>query len=192
MSSCMGCQDSCHRQCRAMQSSKNIAASLPHVVVRHSSVHGQGVFAVCELPPGTVVGGYAGRRYAAHEASAMAWDDGLTYLFGLSDGTLIDGAQDGNATRHLNHACEPNCEAIEAYADDGQLTVRIETIKAIRAGEELFLDYALDIDAEDDPADFPCHCGHARSGNLGCTSRALIRISCESPRIPCELPTAPM
>jgi len=145
-----------------MQSSKNIASALAHVEVRHSSVHGHGVFAARELPPGALVGVYAGRRYAAHEAFAMAWDDGLTYLFGLSDGTLIDGAQDGNATRHLNHACEPNCEAVEEYADDGPLTVRIETIKAIRVGEELFLDYALDIDAGDDPADYPCRCGLAR------------------------------
>src|SRR3989441_3902013 len=144
-----------------MQSPKNTAGSLAHVEVRHSSVHGHGVFAARELLPGTLVGVYAGRRYAAHEACAR-WDDGLTYLFGLSDGTLIDGAQGGNATRHLNHACEPNCEAVEEYADNGQLTVRIETIKAIRAGEELFLDYALDIDAGDDPADYPCRCGLAR------------------------------
>ena len=121
-----------------MQSPNNIASSLAHVEVRHSSVHGHGVFAARELPPGTLVGVYAGRRYAAHQACAM-WDDGLTYLFGLSDGTLIDGAQGGNATRHLNHACEPNCEAIEEYAEDGQLIVRIEMIKAVRAGEELSL-----------------------------------------------------
>jgi SET domain-containing protein len=120
---------------------KNIASPLAHLEVRHSSVHGYGVFAARELPSGTLVGVYAGRRYTAHEARAMAWDDGLTYLFGLSDGTLIDGAQGGNATRHLNHACEPNCEAVEDFADDGQLTVRIETINAVRAGEELFLDY---------------------------------------------------
>jgi SET domain-containing protein len=145
-----------------MQSSKNIPSPLAHLEVRHSSVHGYGVFAARELPFGTLVGVYAGRRYTAHEARAMAWDDELTYLFGLSDGTLIDGAQGGNATRHLNHACEPNCEAVEEYADDGQLTVRIETIMAVRAGEELFLDYALDIDAGDAPADYPCRCGLAR------------------------------
>jgi SET domain-containing protein len=144
-----------------MQSPENIASSLAHVEVRHSSVHGHGVFAAGELLPGTLVGVYAGRRYAAHEVCAI-WDDGLTYLFGLSDGTLIDGAQGGNATRHLNHACEPNCEAIEEYAEDGQLVVRIETIKAIRAGEELFLDYALDIDKGDHPSDYPCRCGLAR------------------------------
>jgi uncharacterized protein len=146
----------------APMQTQNIASSLAHIEVRHSSVHGYGVFAACDLPCGTLVGEYAGRRYTARQARGMAWDDGLTYLFGLSDGTLIDGAQGGNATRHLNHACEPNCEAIEEYADDGRLTVRIETIKAVRAGEELFLDYALDIDAEGDPSDYPCRCGLAR------------------------------
>lgn len=145
-----------------MPSSKNITSSLAHLEVRHSSVHGHGVFAARELPSGTLVGEYAGRRYSAREACAVTWDDGLTYLFGLSDGTLIDGAEGGNATRHLNHACEPNCEAIEEYAGDGQLTVKIETIKAVSAGEELFLDYALDIDAGDNPADYPCRCGLTR------------------------------
>jgi SET domain-containing protein len=146
----------------APMQNKNIASPPSHIEVRHSRVHGYGVFAACDLPSGTLVGEYGGRRYTAREARAMTWDDGLTYLFGLSDGTLIDGAQDGNATRHLNHGCEPNCEAIEEYADDGQLTVRIEMIKAVRAGEELLLDYALDVGEEGDPADYPCRCGLAR------------------------------
>ena len=145
-----------------MQSSKSTASFLAHIEVRHSSVHGHGVFAARDLPPGTLIGVYAGRRYTAHEARTMAWNDRLTYLFALSDGTLIDGAQGGNATRHLNHACEPNCEAVEDYDEDGRLTVRIETTQSIRANDELFLDYALDIDAGDDPSDYPCHCGLAR------------------------------
>jgi hypothetical protein len=32
----------------------------------------------------------------------------------------------------------------------------------IHANDELFLDDALDIDAADDPSDYPCHCGLAR------------------------------
>jgi len=145
-----------------MQSSKSTASSPAHIEVRHSGVHGHGVFAARDLPPGTLVGVYAGRRYTAHEAGTMAWDDRLTYLFALSDGTLIDGAQGGNATRHLNHACEPNCEAVEDHDEDGRLTVRIEMTRSTRADDELFLDYALGIDAGDDPSDYPCHCGLAR------------------------------
>jgi SET domain-containing protein len=145
-----------------MPSSKNNTPSLARLEVRHSRVHGHGVFAARRLPRGTLVGEYAGRRYSAREARSVAADGGPTYLFVLSDGTLIDGAQGGNATRHLNHACEPNCEAVEQCADDGKLTVKIQTIKAVSAGEELFLDYALDIDARDTPADYPCRCGLAR------------------------------
>jgi SET domain-containing protein len=145
-----------------MKRSKSTASSLAHIEVRHSSVHGHGVFAARDLPPGTLIGVYGGRRYTAREAGTMAWDDRLTYLFGLSDGTLIDGARGGNATRHLNHACEPNCEAVETYDKQGRLTVRIETTQSIRANDELFLDYALNIDAGDDASDYPCRCGLAR------------------------------
>lgn len=86
----------------------------------------------------------------------------LTYLFGLSDGTTIDGAEGGNATRHLNHACEPNCEAQEEHGEGGQLVLRIEAIRHIRAGEELFIDYALNVDADADPQDYSCRCGSIR------------------------------
>src|SRR5688500_14111701 len=81
------------------------------VEVRCSPVHGNGVFAVRSLPPGLVVGTYEGRRYAPSEAHDMPSDAALTYVFGLSDGTLIDGSDGGNATRHINHSCEPNCLA---------------------------------------------------------------------------------
>lgn len=140
---------------------KTTPSSSAHIEVRPSGVHGHGVFAVRDLPADTLVGVYAGKRYAAHEAEAVATQEGLTYLFGLSDGSVIDGAEGGNATRHLNHACEPNCEAIEEYARNGKLVVKIHTLHAIAAGQELFLDYALDIDQQDDPSEYPCACGLA-------------------------------
>ena len=36
-----------------------------------------------------------------------------TFVFGLSDGRVIDGSRGGNSTRFLNHDCSPNYEAIE-------------------------------------------------------------------------------
>ncbi|WPG41040.1 SET domain-containing protein [Variovorax sp. EBFNA2] len=134
----------------------------PHIEVRHSDVHGAGAFALCDLPRGSLIGLYTGRRYSADEAHGEDWDNRLTYLFGLSDGTTIDGAEGGNATRHLNHACEPNCEAQEEYGEGGQLVLRIEAIRRIRAGEELFIDYALNVDANADPQDYSCQCGSLR------------------------------
>jgi SET domain-containing protein len=72
----------------------------------------------------------------------------------------IDGAAGGNETRHLNHACAPNCEAVEYHDTSVGLGLRIETIRAVRLGEELTLDYALQVDpsSQDEHA---CACGAA-------------------------------
>ena len=148
-----------------------MATPLKGIEVRRSGVHGQGVFALRAIRSGRKIGPYAGRRYAPDEVHT-GWDDQLTYLFGLSDGSMIDGAQGGNATRHLNHACDPNVEAVEdCNAADDRVLV-IHTTRDIRAGEELFLDYALDVGG-DDPAAYPCECGAARCrGTLAAIKRS--------------------
>lgn len=133
----------------------------PHedpIEVRNSSVHGQGAFAARPLQRGRPVGTYGGRRYAPGEVAERDWNNGLTYVFGLSDGSIIDGGEGGNATRHLNHSCAPNCVAFEVATEEGDTQVVIEARRRIRVGEELFIDYALDI-GDDDPAEYPCRCG---------------------------------
>ncbi len=145
---------------------------LDGVEVRTSGVHGHGVFAARPIKAREEIGRYAGRRYPPGHLDD-AWDDRLTYLFGLSDGSTIDGAQGGNATRHLNHACEPNVEAVEEYGSSNQLLIVIRTTRPIVAGEELFLDYALEVDG-DDPAAYPCACGSAQCrGTLVATTSGL-------------------
>lgn len=129
--------------------------------VRRSEVHGQGAFARVALARGALVGIYEGRRYSEAEALTKNWGSSITYLFGLSDGTVIDGAEGGNATRHLNHSCQPNCEAVEYEDLNGNLSLRIETIRRVAAGEELTLDYALQVDPADRDA-HPCACSSAR------------------------------
>jgi SET domain-containing protein len=115
------------------------------IEVRSSAVHGTGAFARC------VIGAYEGRRYPPGTELETGVDDELTYLFGLSDGTTIDGMEGGNATRHLNHSCAPNCEAIEEVQGE-ELVLRIVTRRAIAAGAELFIDYGLIVDESDDGA----------------------------------------
>ena len=132
---------------------------LPSVEVRRSDIHGLGVFARAAMPKGATVGLYEGRRYTARQIAKVQWNEKLTYLFGLSDGTTIDGGEGGNATRHLNHACEPNCEAVEEDIAGGKLAVRIVTLKRVKAGQELFIDYSLTADASASPEDYACGCG---------------------------------
>lgn len=127
--------------------------------VRRSKVHGLGAFATRALAAGADIGVYEGRRYSLKEAMRIAWNPAMTYLFELSDGTYIDGSRGGNGTRHLNHACDPNCEAFEDALPDGTLTIRFRTTTAVAAGEELFLDYQLGVVEGTDLAKYPCRCG---------------------------------
>lgn len=130
----------------------------PLIEVRSSTIHGLGAFAIRAVPRGTALGVYAGRRYAADEDGMRDWDNALTYVFALSDGSIIDGGEGGNATRHLNHSCAPNCAAYELEDDKGRPYVVIEARRRLRAGEELFIDYSLDI-GDSEPAEYLCRCG---------------------------------
>jgi SET domain-containing protein len=52
-------------------------------------------------------------------------------------------------------------EAVEDVDASNELVIVISATRRIAAGEELFLDYALDVDG-DDPAAYPCACGSTR------------------------------
>ena len=132
----------------------------PGLQVRNSAIHGQGVFATQRFAAGETIARDEGRRVSRDESLAGLWDHRLTYLFALSDGAMIDGAEGGNATRHINHACTPNCVAYEIEDEAGTLQVEIEALVDIAVGDELFLDYQLSA-AEGDAADYACRCASA-------------------------------
>jgi DnaJ-class molecular chaperone len=67
-------------------------------------------------------------------------EDGRTFFFGLDDRHVIDGARGGNSARWLNHCCQPNCEA-----EQKGRRVFIRALADIMTGEELFIDYLLDV-----------------------------------------------
>ncbi len=130
------------------------------IKTQHSPIHGTGVFAAVDLAAGQCIGTYEGKRYTARQAARRDWDHALTYVFGLSDGSVIDASDGGNETRHLNHSCEPNCEAQEETGPRGRLSITFHTLRHIRAGEELFIDYSLVVDEPDsNAADYRCACG---------------------------------
>lgn len=142
-----------------MTAARKPASSTPCLRVSPSGVHGLGAFATRDLPARALLGLYEGRRYTAEQVAARQWNDQLTYLFKLSNEELIDGGKGGNATRHLNHSCNPNCEAVEEYDDAGRLELRFQTLVPVAAGDELFIDYGLTADDGSSPSDYPCHCG---------------------------------
>ncbi|MFZ3377152.1 MAG: SET domain-containing protein-lysine N-methyltransferase [Chthoniobacterales bacterium] len=126
--------------------------------VRASRVHGLGVFATKSIRKGTRIIEYTGKRVLWNDVPDDL-DDPHTFLFGLDDGIhVIDPAIGGNEARWINHSCQPNCEAIEEEDE----RVFIYALRDLRPGEELFYDYALEMDepvTEQLKKDCECFCG---------------------------------
>ncbi|WP_243304571.1 SET domain-containing protein [Geothrix oryzisoli] len=130
--------------------------------VRPSGIHGTGVFAKRPIPRGTRIIEYAGRRLIKVELleAAARGERELTYVLNLDEDLAIDGAEQGNDARFVNHSCEPNCEI---YIFDG--TPYLYAMQEIAAGVELTFDYklqsagALRISRALSRELFPCHCG---------------------------------
>ena len=133
----------------------------PMIEVRHSPVHGYGVFALRRIRKGTTVVEYLGDRITHEEADERYEDkdekDNHTFLFTVNSKIVIDAGRNGNEARFINHGCEPNCES-------GIMAKRvfIDAIRTIQPGEELVYDYQITRDP-DDPDDvdeiFACRCG---------------------------------
>jgi uncharacterized protein len=133
----------------------------PLIEVRHSNVHGFGVFALRKIRKGTTVVEYLGDRVTHDEADTRYEDkdarDSHTFLFTVDAKTVIDGGVNGNEARFVNHGCDPNCQSTTR-----KRRIFIEAVRTIQPGEELAYDYQIQRD-DDDPADvdeiFACRCG---------------------------------
>jgi SET domain-containing protein len=131
------------------------------IQVRRSGVHGKGVFALKPIKKGETVIEYIGEIITWEEALRRhphdPADPNHTFYFHIDEGRVIDAKVGGNASRWINHACAPNCEA-----DDDGMRVFIKALRNILPGEELFYDYGLVIDERYTPAlkrQFGCRCG---------------------------------
>ena len=106
---------------------------------------------------------YGGQRISAKEADRRhptnPDDPFHTFFFALSSGRVIDGGDEGNDARWINHSCEPNCEAQEGKHGK---RVYIVAVRDIARGEELSYDYGLVLDGRITKAlrdGYRCLCG---------------------------------
>lgn len=150
----------------------------PWHAVQRSPLHGNGVFAARDIPAGTRIIEYTGAHITPEEADekhpANPDDPFHTFYFSLSYGKVIDGAQNGNDARWVNHSCSPNCETEENAAGT---RVYVVALRDIAKGEELFYDYGLIMDEEITPTlkdQYRCLCGseNCRGTMLALTDEA--------------------
>jgi uncharacterized protein len=133
----------------------------PLFEVRHSPIHGYGVFARRRIRKGTTVIEYLGDRVSHAQADARYEDkdpnDNHTFLFTVDAKTVIDAGVNGNEARYINHGCDPNCESTTVNK-----RIFIEAIRTIQPGEELAYDYQIQRDSDDAPnvdQVYACRCG---------------------------------
>lgn len=107
------------------------------------------MFAAIDLAAGQKVIEYKGKRITHAQADRLyddSLDTGHTFLFTLNDKYIVDANQDGNSARWINHSCRPNCEAmihVDINGDERKDRVWIETLKPIKAGQELTYNYGI-------------------------------------------------
>jgi len=133
--------------------------------VRHSVIHGRGVFAATPIAKGMQIIEYRGERttweIVCERPASDPDDPAHTFIFELSDGRVIDAGVRGSVARWINHSCAPNCKSFED--DDGR--VFIEARRAIAPGEELTYDYRLSLDGRITRRireEYACRCGAKR------------------------------
>jgi len=146
------------------------------ILVRRSPIHGNGVFAAADFPAGKSLVEYRGKLLRHAVADRRYCDNvetGHTFLFVLNDHYVIDGSEGGNSARWINHSCAPNCEPVLLESKDGDPArdrLFIESLRPIKAGEELTYDYGIELEIRYTPRLkqlWACRCGAANcSGTL--------------------------
>lgn len=134
------------------------------LAVRDSGVHGRGVYATKAIAKGTRIIEYTGKQISWEAANRAKPRDPAnphhTFYFSLeNERDVIDAGTGGNESRWINHSCEPNCEVNE---EKGRIF--IYALRNLRPGEELFYDYALQLDERRTrklEKEFACHCNSA-------------------------------
>lgn len=96
---------------------------------------GLGFFACADIPKGEFIVEYTGEKISTKVADEMD----TRYLFEIDRKWTIDGETKSNLARYINHSCDPNAEA--EIQDD---QILISSIRKIRAGEEVTIDYGME------------------------------------------------
>ncbi len=114
-----------------------------------SKIHRWGVYAAEPIPAHRKVIEYTGERISRRETKKRA-ERALNYLFTLDLYWTIDGSAGGSGAQYINHSCEPNLMARIVRGH-----ILYVSLRDIRKGEELTVDYRFDKHVEQ----VPCSCG---------------------------------
>ncbi|CAJ0575407.1 unnamed protein product, partial [Mesorhabditis spiculigera] len=173
----------------------------PDIEVRHTEEKGMGLFATAQLPPGILIGEYAGEIIGdreeitrrQQEATRFGNDEETHYMMHIDKVRIVDACFKSNDARFINHSCDPNCEVslkqvqVSKTGDHVPLfDVRpfVRTIKPIAVGEELTFSY--DMTPYEGGGNLPecfcrvAHCSGRMGGKRKEPKKVSVRMVCDS------------
>ena len=112
----------------------------PLVAIQRSPIHGQGLFALQDIPWGLKIIQYSGEHISDAEANNRI-DRGADAIFELAHDRNIDGRSNGSLAQFINHDRKaPNCFVLR---HGGKIWI-VAGIDGIKRGQELTYDYGRD------------------------------------------------
>ena len=128
--------------------------------VKHSAIHGWGLFAKRLIHKGEMIIEYVGEKIRVELCDAReAYYDGRnigSYMFRIDDRYAVDATLNGGKARFVNHSCEPNCYSRVVVAE-GEGHIMIFALKEVQPFQELVYDYKFPM--EEDGVRVECKCG---------------------------------
>lgn len=106
--------------------------------VRHSVIHGHGIFAVEDIAPEELLFIIRGEVIDEDECGRREEEEGNVYIFYNGD-SYIDTAKT-DVIKYLNHCCKPNCKVI----DRDEESLKLVSAMPIKKGDEITIDYGYE------------------------------------------------
>jgi len=135
-----------HRWYAALYRQELLRAHVADVSIRWiDDAIGYGIFAEQTIGPNAYIGEYTGvvRQWnwlrPNHNAYCFHYPTGFWHFRIF----MIDALQKGNITRFINHSDTPNAEPV-ALLDRGLLHIFFQTVRRIKPGEQITIDYGRD------------------------------------------------
>ncbi|XP_075652282.1 histone-lysine N-methyltransferase ASHR3 [Castanea sativa] len=151
---------SCSKACRCSENCTNRPfRNEKKINIVKTTLCGWGVEAAEKINKGNFIIEYIGEVIDDAQCEKRLWDMKYRgahnfYMCEIRKDFTIDATFKGNASRFLNHSCDPNC-VLEKWQVEGEVRVGVFAARSIKIGEPLTYDYRF---VQFGP-EVKCHCG---------------------------------
>jgi SET domain-containing protein len=120
------------------------------VCIARSGIHRWGLFASQYIPANRLIMEYTGELIGNRKKKERERKRRRVYLWTINSHWALGGAIGGSGAEYVNHSCDPNL-----FVRFRGKRVFYYSLRRIRTGEELLIDYNFD----SSEAEAPCRCG---------------------------------